>query len=58
MRKNKTEKMIRQVQSLEEMGKIDRKETKKQKKRLTQIRDKKIGQQPANAGCTKFKQRA
>lgn len=50
--------MIRQVQSLEEMGKIDRKETKKQKKRLTQIRDKKIGQQPANAGCTKFKQRA
>lgn len=32
MRKNKTEKMSRQVQSLEEMGKIDRKETKKQKK--------------------------
>lgn len=31
MRKNKTEKMSRQVQSLEEMGKIDRKETKKQK---------------------------
>lgn len=31
MRKNKTEKMNRQVQSLEEMGKIDRKETKKQK---------------------------
>lgn len=31
MRKNKTEKMSRHVQSLEETGKIDRKETKKQK---------------------------